>query len=94
VTGLPCPACGLTRAFLALVRFDVPGAFTYHPLFFIVPVLPLIAHERFSPKKKNILSFAVLGMFFVAWGVRMVLYFPHTPPMEFNENSLFWWIFG
>ncbi|MDI1430085.1 DUF2752 domain-containing protein [Polyangium sorediatum] len=30
--GLPCPACGLTRAALALLRLDLAAATTFHPL--------------------------------------------------------------
>lgn len=30
--GLPCPACGLTRATLALARLDLASAMRFHPL--------------------------------------------------------------
>lgn len=30
--GLPCPGCGLTRAFAALARGDLQGAVILHPL--------------------------------------------------------------
>lgn len=32
VLGIPCPACGLTRATLALARLDVDAAIHFHPL--------------------------------------------------------------
>ena len=32
LTGWPCPSCGLTRAALALARFDVLGALMRYPL--------------------------------------------------------------
>ena len=30
--GIPCPACGLTRAVLAAARLDLGGALRWHPL--------------------------------------------------------------
>lgn len=93
VIGLPCPACGLTRAFVSLVRLEFGQAFAYHPLFFLVPFVPLLAWERLSAKWLNILSFTLFGILIVVWVVRMVLMFPHTPPLNFNEESLFAWIF-
>ena len=39
MTGIPCPGCGLTRAYISLFRFDIKEAFIYHPLF---PLIPLI----------------------------------------------------
>lgn len=32
MTGLPCPTCGLTRAVMAMARFDVGAAFVLNPL--------------------------------------------------------------
>lgn len=32
VTGIPCPSCGMTRAFLSFLSFDFPSSFSYHPL--------------------------------------------------------------
>lgn len=38
VTGVPCPGCGMTRAWLALLRGDVASAIAYHPLFWAFPL--------------------------------------------------------
>ena len=41
ITGIPCPGCGMTRAFRALFRGDIEAAFYYHPMWPLV-VLALI----------------------------------------------------
>lgn len=38
VTGLSCPGCGMTRAWLAALRLDLAAAVAYHPLFWVVPL--------------------------------------------------------
>lgn len=50
LTGLPCPGCGMTRAYLALLRGDISGAFQLHPLF---PLVPLLAVEIYRYARKN-----------------------------------------
>ena len=89
IAGFPCPACGLTRAFLSLVQFDLRGAFAYHPLFILVPLLPFLMWTRIPQKRRDVVAFSILGVFILVWVVRMVLLYPHTSPMTYNENSLF-----
>ncbi len=36
---IPCPSCGMTRAYINLLHFDIMGAFCMHPMFWSVPVL-------------------------------------------------------
>lgn len=43
VTGVSCPGCGLTRAWLCALRFDFDAALAYHPLFWLVPLVVLAA---------------------------------------------------
>jgi hypothetical protein len=86
--GVPCPACGLTRAFICLAQLDIRQAFAYHPLFLLVPFLPLITFFRIEEKLQNTLWVAVIVLFVSVWVVRMALLFPDTPPMVFNGQSL------
>ena len=46
VTGIPCPGCGMTRAWLAALRLDFAAAFAYHPLFWVVPIAFVLAFVR------------------------------------------------
>ena len=43
VTGLSCPGCGMTRAWLAALRLDLSAALAYHPLFWAVPLAVALA---------------------------------------------------
>lgn len=46
LTGISCAGCGMTRAYLALLRFDLAQAFAYHPLFWIPPLFLLVFFTR------------------------------------------------
>ena len=88
VLGVPCPACGLTRSFIHLVQGDIAQSIWYHPLFWLVVLLPWITHKKIPLKRQNFLWITVLVLFTGVWVVRMVLYFPGDAPLNFNEASL------
>ena len=37
LTGVPCPGCGMTHAYLCLLRLDFAGAFKENPAFWVLP---------------------------------------------------------
>ena len=39
---IPCPCCGVTRAWIACLQGDIVTAFRYHALFPVIPVLILL----------------------------------------------------
>ena len=55
ITGISCPGCGMTRAWLSLLlRGDLKAAFHYHPLFWIlVPAVPLFLCRHRSGKAEQ-----------------------------------------
>lgn len=78
MTGIPCPGCGMTRAWLAALRLDFAAAFAYHPLFWVVPVAFVLAFVReevaSSKLKRGIdITVTVLCVLVIAvWIVRLV----------------------
>ena len=97
VTGLPCPACGSTRAVSALFQGDIHGAFFWHPL---IPVtlacLPILAifvfiyrKRKKRPKILNAAAIVLLALYLAVYIARMALYFPHTEPMTVLDSSFF-----
>lgn len=41
LTGISCAGCGMSRAYVSLLKGDIVMAFHYHPLFMLPPVLLL-----------------------------------------------------
>lgn len=82
--GIPCPACGMTRSYISLLKLDISKAFYYHPLFFLVPLL-LYAYF----KNKNRLLHSIIFVFIIVWIIRMVLYFGSFHEVfRYNEQSI------
>lgn len=55
LTGIPCPGCGMTRAYLAFFHMDFERAFLYHPLFpsFIVLIVAFLCALAWRIRKHH-----------------------------------------
>ena len=74
ITGISCPGCGMTRAWLSLLlRGDLEAAFHYHPLFWIlIPGVPLfLCRHRFSEMTRKTVSYMLILLFFAVYAFRM-----------------------
>ena len=77
ITGIPCPACGLTRACLSVARGDLPASFYYHPLWpVVVPtILAEILHGfgliKIPAKANNIWLILVGSLLLICYIVRL-----------------------
>ena len=43
ITGIPCPGCGLTRAYISAFHGDLKTAWYFHPLWWTIPILVIVA---------------------------------------------------
>ncbi|MGH4123432.1 MAG: DUF2752 domain-containing protein [Clostridium sp.] len=87
ILGIPCPSCGMTRAYKLLFKGDLVGAFHMHPLFFI----PIIIVVLFVTRKMQIIykyKYHLLVLFLVVYVYRMIVLFPNEAPMMFNHKAL------
>ena len=80
--GVKCPMCGMTRAFLSLLRLDLREAFRWHPAWpaalVLIPLfLILELRKSGGGKLPGLVLIAVLG---VTYAVRLVLRDPVVWP--------------
>jgi hypothetical protein len=93
ILGLPCPGCGLTRAFAALFRLQLGAALWWHPLFWLIPVMLIVfAVKRLKYGRGDVGWFTVFmtgstALLIAVFIVRMILRFPHTQPFVLNPYS-------
>lgn len=74
VTGVSCAGCGMTRAWLSLLRLDLPAAFAYHPLFWLpVPVAAVALLRRRIPQKVfRLVIWCAAALFLAVYAVRLL----------------------
>lgn len=74
LTGISCPGCGMTRAWLSVLHFNFSDAFYYHPLFWIVPIVLLIEifKEKIPKKLYKYLMFFNTTLILVVYIIRLL----------------------
>ena len=87
LTGISCPGCGMTRAFLSLLLPDVSLALHYHPLFILVPVMAILYLFGFNlnPKLLRVLWIFLITIFLLTYLLR--LFYPLDDVVEIDLQS-------
>ena len=87
ISGIPCPGCGMTRAYHSLLHLDFNQAFYYHPLFPLVPLMVALYLFDFflNPKLLRLLWAIVLILFIATYLFR--LFISHSSVVEIDITS-------
>ena len=70
-TGISCPGCGMSCAFISLLRLDFAAAFRYHPMIYLPYYF--LGSEK-TPRRRKLKKFflaVVIIMFFFVWIFRI-----------------------
>lgn len=93
IVWVPCPGCGLTRAWISFIKGNISEAFYWHPLFLMIPVLAILILLYFKGsfikyRRYILLSIVtIVGLYFIVYIVRMIILFPSVEPLDYNSHS-------
>ncbi len=74
VFGIPCPGCGMTRAFLALLNLDFYNAAKYNILIFFMPYVFMYAFLDFKSKYHNIILIGIAVITIINWIFKLITF--------------------
>lgn len=91
ITGISCAGCGMSRAWIALLHFNIHEAFMYHPLFFLPPVVVIVMllKSKINIKFYKIFMFTMAGAFVIVYLYRMFIGTGDIVVFEPQNNILF-----
>ncbi|MEG0328488.1 MAG: DUF2752 domain-containing protein [Erysipelothrix sp.] len=74
---LPCPFCGMSRAWVSLLNLNISAAFTFHPLFWLAPLYVMVLADWINTKRSQNLLFILTIVFVIVFVYRTIfLYIP------------------
>ncbi len=71
--GIPCPTCGMTRAWLAALHLDFKTAFSMHPMFWSIPILGIYALRDCRLVRSKVCNRLILGAILFGFAVNYIV---------------------
>lgn len=99
IFGIPCPGCGITRAFLLALQGKFYEATVMHPFWILLTILLLsflavryfVSEKIILRKAKKVIKicFIILMILLVIYYIyRMMTWFPNKEPMVYDTNNV------
>jgi glucan phosphoethanolaminetransferase (alkaline phosphatase superfamily) len=90
--GIPCPACGLTRAAMSLAAGHFKESFHMHPLLILVIIGVLLYPLLKTTTRRyklfmNIYLIITISIFLCFYFYRMYYYYPLMEPMVYHKDN-------
>ena len=73
--GFPCAGCGMTRAFFALLRFDILDAVRHNIVIFFMPYVFAYVFFDLRGRAHNIALASIGAIAVINWIIKLILYF-------------------
>ena len=92
--GIPCPFCGMTRAFLCVLNGNIPESFYFHPLWPVVLLIMVIfvlckmKMIHLSDKVMNNGAFIIGLLFLLCFIIRHMMHSPIVQ-IDFTKSFLY-----
>ena len=75
ILGLPCPGCGMTRAALSLVKFDIVSAAKYNITVFFMPYVFVYVFFDVKGKVHNYIMIWIAFVAILNWILKLIMFF-------------------
>lgn len=77
LTGTECPTCGVTRALISLLKFDIKTSLDFNPMaLFIVFSFLVILNQKYIKKKAIInIAFLILLLNYIFYLIKLTIFY-------------------
>lgn len=93
IFGIPCPLCGMTRAFISLLKLDISKAFYYHAFWPVIVVLFILyfifLFKNIKINKKMVFVLDVIGILNLVYYFYRLFFLPGVLHIDFENSILY-----
>lgn len=93
IFGIYCPLCGMTRAFISLLKLDICKAFYYHAFWPVIVVLFILyfifLFKNIKINKKMIFVLDVIGILNLVYYFYRLFFLPSVLHIDFENSILY-----